>query len=490
MFLMKRLSTAGLILVLGVSANANIIGNDTDNFNPSPSALDFVTVHGSQTLTPGLLSFSIFANRARNTLPSTVDQTGARIDPDDVVTFMDVGLAYGISSNFEMGFVLSTLLAQEVDHSVPGAQFAATGLNDIRILSKYRFLHNEPVGAAAILSMDMNQARNNPFSGRDSGPTVNLEGALDYEWQKILFAVNAGYRIRSRGAPISGALYRPLPDQYVASLAASYYFSSLDLKVIGEGFFAKSTESVSQIDASTISTEFLLGLKYDINSKIASQLGVGSRMGEGLFTPEWRVYLGISMTLDLAPATPAISPVVPAAPSATIVQQYYKGYLPEDIERLKAVDFDEMARTHEFRLQTEVPAADSSTQKPPFEILRLGGFDFDFASDAIRPEHHALLNKVADYLKAKPAVLKIRIEGHTDSIGADERKRTLGLRRAKSVADYLRKAGALEGVDVEPIGYGADRPIADNGNYQGRKQNRRVEIRILRRLDQAPTRIK
>lgn len=473
-------------------ATANIIGNDTANFNPNPSGLDFVTVHGSDTLGYGILNGGLFFNRAKNTLPATRDLGMNKVDPEDTVTFMDFGFAYGLTDHFEVGLSFSTLLDQQIEKSAPGAQFAATGLNDIRLLTKYQFLEKQPVGAAIAVSMDVNQARNNPFSGQDAGPTVNFEGVLDWEYRKVHFSTNLGYRMRSPGTPITGALYQPLPDQWVASAATSYYFSKLDMKLIAEGFLAKSMKAVQELDAGTISTEFLVGAKFDLSPRFATHLGFGSRLADGLFTPEWRVYVGLNYTFDFIRAPAVAHAPKPTAPvkEPVVVKQYYKGYLPEDIEKLHDVDFDEMARRHEFQLRTDVPDAMLAGQKPPFEILRLQGFDFDFGSDVIRPEHYPTLDRLAAYLKAAPQVVKIRIEGHTDSIGSDDRKRRLGLRRSERVAAYLREKGALDGIDVQPVGYGADRPIADNGNFQGRKLNRRVEIRILRRLEEPPVRVK
>ena len=44
---------------IGHVASANVIGNDTQNFNPTTNGLDFVTVQSSETLDPGIINFGL-----------------------------------------------------------------------------------------------------------------------------------------------------------------------------------------------------------------------------------------------------------------------------------------------------------------------------------------------------------------------------------------------------------------------------------------------
>jgi outer membrane protein OmpA-like peptidoglycan-associated protein len=73
------------------------------------------------------------------------------------------------------------------------------------------------------------------------------------------------------------------------------------------------------------------------------------------------------------------------------------------------------------------------------------------------------------------ATFRFEISGHTDSTGSADLNRELSMSRAEAVRDYL----VARGVDpsrLEVQGYGADRPIDDNGTIEGRARNRRVEI--------------
>ncbi len=471
------------LTIAALPAHANFVGNDTQNFNPTTSGLDFVTVESSETLNPGIVHSGLYFNRAYNSLPDSIDPNGARIPSDDSVTFGDLNFGYGLTQRLDLGIGFSYLMDQQTNRNDSGAQFSATGLNEVRLGGKYNFIKRDPFGVALQSSLNLNQTKNNPFRGRGAGPSFNLQGIADYRVENILLALNLGYRYRDRGQVIERSVYEPLPSQWTGSLAASYYFTSADLRAIVEIFAAKSTANAKYVKTEQIATELLAGLNYDVNENLAISGGLGTKAADGLFEPDWRVYAGLNWNFDFWSAR-----VVQINETTEIRQITYKGYMPEDIEALLNVDFDELTKKHEFQLRTTIPEADIAGVKPPFEVIRLENFNFDTASDKIRPEYKAPLEKLAVYLSSHPELLKVRIEGHTDSLGSFERNRKLSARRSDALVSYVKSLPGMAKVRVESAGFGADRPIADNGNYQGRRLNRRVEIRILRRLVDLPSR--
>jgi OmpA-OmpF porin, OOP family len=72
-----------------------------------------------------------------------------------------------------------------------------------------------------------------------------------------------------------------------------------------------------------------------------------------------------------------------------------------------------------------------------------------------------------------------RIEGHADSIGSNGYNQRLSLQRAQAVARYLVSHFAIESNQLEILGLGEERPIADNSTEGGRNRNRRVQIVTL-----------
>jgi OmpA-OmpF porin, OOP family len=100
--------------------------------------------------------------------------------------------------------------------------------------------------------------------------------------------------------------------------------------------------------------------------------------------------------------------------------------------------------------------------------------NFDFDKATIQPDSQPVIDEVAKLLRTNPG-LKLRVEGHTDNVGAAAYNRTLSEARARSVVAALTGRG-IGGLRLSAAGYGPDRPIADNGADAGRASNRRVEL--------------
>jgi OmpA-OmpF porin, OOP family len=96
---------------------------------------------------------------------------------------------------------------------------------------------------------------------------------------------------------------------------------------------------------------------------------------------------------------------------------------------------------------------------------------------AVLPASFGLLDQVAQVLRDSPK-MRIRIEGHTDNVGAERMNLKLSQRRADAVKGYLAKKG-LDVKRLEARGFGPTRPIASNRTEKGRQQNRRTEFVIL-----------
>ena len=104
----------------------------------------------------------------------------------------------------------------------------------------------------------------------------------------------------------------------------------------------------------------------------------------------------------------------------------------------------------------------------------LKGVNFDFGKSDLKPEAKAVLDTVADSLKAYPDV-KVEVGGHTDNVGSVKFNQKLSEARAHAVRDYLVSKG-VNPANLTWKGYGEGGPIADNKTDEGRAQNRRVEL--------------
>ena len=105
------------------------------------------------------------------------------------------------------------------------------------------------------------------------------------------------------------------------------------------------------------------------------------------------------------------------------------------------------------------------------------GVTFDVASAALQPGFRTTLDRIAQSLSQYPNSL-IDVYGHTDSTGSDQYNQTLSENRARTVANYLTVQG-VAGSRIRSQGFGETMPIGDNATDEGRRRNRRVEIKIV-----------
>ena len=102
------------------------------------------------------------------------------------------------------------------------------------------------------------------------------------------------------------------------------------------------------------------------------------------------------------------------------------------------------------------------------------------AKTLIHPRSTRLLNQIARVLKNHPEVVRIDVQGHTDSTGRIATNLALSQARAEAVVGALIRRGVAANRMVAH-GFGPNQPIATNSTRQGREKNRRVEFRVIRR---------
>lgn len=116
------------------------------------------------------------------------------------------------------------------------------------------------------------------------------------------------------------------------------------------------------------------------------------------------------------------------------------------------------------------------TEKPK-RIIVLEGINFDFDKYSIREDSIPILkDNVRDLTEFW--IMKIKVIGHTDSIGTDKYNQVLSEMRAKAVMDYFVREGVEES-HITFEGRGEKQPVAPNKTSDGRFKNRRIEIHIL-----------
>lgn len=104
---------------------------------------------------------------------------------------------------------------------------------------------------------------------------------------------------------------------------------------------------------------------------------------------------------------------------------------------------------------------------------------FDTNKASIKSSSAAVLADLGNALKENPKV-KVNIIGHTDGDGNENDNQKLSEQRAESVKKYLSKNFDIELDRMSTSGKGESAPIADNKTEEGKKQNRRVEFKVIK----------
>ena len=434
------------ILFTGVSYG-NVIGADTQNFNPTTSGLDFVTVESSQVLDPGIVNFGLFLNDQANSLPYFADDQQSHTRFTDAILSADINMGIGLLPGFEMGLSAPQALSQNSPGTGYHGEYNALGNTEIRVNAKYQFYGDRDYGLAMQLLENINRINNNPYAGSNAGPTTNLQLAGNTTIGRLKLGLNLGYRWRQPGQTIADqAPITPLPNQYLASGALSYFFTSLKTKLIWEVFGSVPVRPVDTFSSRQASSaETTLGGKHDFTTHLSGHLGIGSQLLKGISSPYWRVYTGLNYSLG----------------------QPANAQIPQKIETIS---------------QTTLPKTNPFSGPPkPREKIVIHDvlFEYDSASLVVGGPDNTL-SRMAAYLNTKPVFTKLIIEGHTDSIGSDSYNTALSKRRAETIRKWLIDKYHLQADKIIAIGRGESMPIADNGNYQGRQLNRRVAFTIYR----------
>ena len=109
--------------------------------------------------------------------------------------------------------------------------------------------------------------------------------------------------------------------------------------------------------------------------------------------------------------------------------------------------------------------------------LPLNNVFFDTDDYTIQSTSYPELDNLAEWLLTHD--LTIQLRGHTDNVGDNDYNLRLSDDRVKAVRNYL----IVSGCDAEKItakGFGETVPIASNDTENGRAQNRRVEIQLIK----------
>jgi outer membrane protein OmpA-like peptidoglycan-associated protein len=138
------------------------------------------------------------------------------------------------------------------------------------------------------------------------------------------------------------------------------------------------------------------------------------------------------------------------------------------------------SRTAQEALDRAVAAGKLAEGKFLYEtVLTDDQVKFGFNEAQLSADAQTALQEFANRLKTENRNVYLEIQGHTDAVGGDRYNEELGQARADAARYYLARQGiALH--RMNSISYGETMPAANNGSSDGRAQNRRIVLVVLR----------
>ena len=147
------------------------------------------------------------------------------------------------------------------------------------------------------------------------------------------------------------------------------------------------------------------------------------------------------------------------------LQEYYNSLSQETKDALRRAE--EAGKLAEGSFVDEVVLTDDKVK-------------FAFNRADLTAEAKAEIEALVTNLRNKNANVYVEIQGHTDSTGSEQYNLQLGYKRAKQVMEYMRTELGVPMHRMNVTSYGEYKPIADNGTREGRAQNRRVSLVVMK----------
>lgn len=505
---MKHPLLTALALALGLastSAAAQDARFDVQLFRPSGAPQDLVMVGQSRPLANMsaaggfYLNFSVdplvLVNKGGDSSNKALNIVGNRLQ-------LDAMASVGLLDWAELGVDMPLVLAQAGDNlEAIGTEGPVQGyvLGDLRLTGKVaipglrRPADGSGLGAALTLGLSLPTGDQNAFAS-DGALTYSPGLIVDYRFSSgILLAGSAGLWNR--------------PDHLfdgtrVGDMAPFGFATEIPI-LRGRGITA-----VGIVDGAVgldklpsqprdIPAEVLFGLRWYSSTGLTFTVGGGGGCGCSLQAPTLRFFSSIIWVpaktkeweaLEKFKKPPEPPPPPPPDTDGDGVTDD-KDVCPKeaglpDRGGCPIRDADHDGVEDSIDRCPEIPAGPGGKFGCPMahiqgnKILILEPVNFATDQDVILSESFPVLEEVAQVMKAHPELLRVLIEGHTDSRAGEAYNLDLSKRRAASVRSYLQESG-VEPERLCSQGFGQSRPVAENDTEEGMARNRRVEFTIL-----------
>ncbi len=142
---------------------------------------------------------------------------------------------------------------------------------------------------------------------------------------------------------------------------------------------------------------------------------------------------------------------------------------------------DELSKSTQEALTRAEEAGKLAEGKLLYEtVLTDANSTFASSKSDLSDDAKGALDEFASKLKGDNADVFVEIQGHTDSLGAEDYNHELGLSRAEAVRRYLNMTHQIPLHRMSVISYGESAPLVENDSRENRSQNRRVVLVVLK----------
>jgi outer membrane protein OmpA-like peptidoglycan-associated protein len=526
---------ARALLLFAYASSVHAQGRyDVEAFEPALQVEGSVlNVYGGRSLAPGRFSLAIFGSYGHEPLQietANGDKVGNFVGGIGSAQLL---AAVGLFERVDLGVGFALHYTGEGSDfrdrrlAVASNPESKVAVGDVRLAPRVSLLrHDGPSGVDLALVVPIWLPTGNDSSYAGEPFRIEPRVAFDYHSDRVLFVVNAGYRVRSAARVIN----TELNDQVTLGLGA-------DVRVAGGlGLLATADSRLNvladDLGVDDIDTELLLGARYAANG-FRVQLGGGPGVTQAFSAPAVRVFAALSYTHEPAPPT-----LAPPPPEPDPVPDADRDGVPDASDRCPNeaedgsgihaadgcpdpdADRDGLSDAHdrcpsepedregyqdddgcpdhdndgdgvndaadgcpnEAGAQEErgcpaKPAPEPEAPPPPAAPALNQVIRFETNSLTILADQQHALDELAQQLKDHLEIERISIAGHSDDRGSAE----LNLRLSRGRADAVRGELIRRGVDGKRLhaqGLGSARPIASNDSAEGRALNRRVELQI------------
>ena len=496
---MKKCFAILITFFLGQSVLASNSLSTVNSFAPGSSQINFTSVESARTLDYKKFSFLGFLDSSYQSLAIyNANQTG-----NDVLSFTHIGLSYGFSPKLEIGIKGPAVFNQTSDSSQASLVLTAQGFVNIDGFVKYRLFDSVKSGLSLMAQLGVANGDEIFYVGPGSGLNYSLSALYERSFGRWLLAANLGYIQRNPGQQESLPFFEPIQSTIVGSVGLGRPITQRT-KISGELLVASHDYVEDNSDREALSAEALVSFHTKMKSFNLSY-GVGAGLTNGIATPTVRGFLGFQY--PFGPGGNAIAKKeeviedeekVIEEPEMIVENEIQPEILTDDeddafadlTEQNMEEVFEEGGKPAQMAQELptrEVVVSETVFTEPEVRVpaqtqmsqkFILDHVEFDFDSAVLDKASLKILNKVLEEIK-KVEFKSIKIWGHTDFFGPSVYNEYLGLKRAKAVYDFFKKAGIPDPF-IDYDAFGERRPVSVGIKDKARRKNRRVEVIVFR----------